>query len=436
MPASSRGLRLFPRNTQALYRLSGCFLLVLFSASRCQSQFRPAEVPITPADTVGYTFLDLDGDTIENSAYLAPVFQKLYLQRAFGGRKITVVHLGDSHVLGNFMTAEVRRRLQEAFGDAGRGLVFPYKLAGSNGPLDYLVQSPVRWQGANCVRDLAPETTYGVSGFRLEARQFPADLTVRLRDTLASQDKLFTKLSIFYHSDNQAIPLFTVRDPSSGQTASALTRSAVASTYYFHRPAGQFTVTYDGPRNGAPAVRFDGFSLENEMSGVVYHSIGVNGGKFTDFLRARYFARQLAELQPDLIILSFGTNEAQARPDSQYLTRQIDELVRRLQAFCPHAHFLLTTPADSYLRGKGANPHMRTVSNIIRRYARSQGYALWDLYALGGGLNSARYWKANGLLSTDSVHYSRPGYAVQGKLLYQSLISGYNAFIRDARSER
>jgi hypothetical protein len=31
-------------------------------------------------------------------------------------------------------------------------------------------------------------------------------------------------------------------------------------------------------------------------------------------------------------------------------------------------------------------------------------------------------------MSSDSVHYSRMGYAVQGKLLYQSIVKAYNAF--------
>lgn len=45
---------------------------------------------------------------------------------------------------------------------------------------------------------------------------------------------------------------------------------------------------------------------------------------------------------------------------------------------------------------------------------------------MGGGENSAENWKSNGLMSPDSVHYSRAGYAAQGKLLYMGLINAYN----------
>ncbi len=34
-------------------------------------------------------------------------------------------------------------------------------------------------------------------------------------------------------------------------------------------------------------------------------------------------------------------------------------------------------------------------------------------------------------MSQDSVHYSKAGYAVQGKLLYQGIIKSYNNYVED-----
>ncbi|MBK7936941.1 MAG: hypothetical protein IPJ82_07505 [Lewinellaceae bacterium] len=134
-------------------------------------------------------------------------------------------------------------------------------------------------------------------------------------------------------------------------------------------------------------------------------------------------------MQPDLIILSFGTNEAQGKTDPDYLRRTISDLTERLLEQSPNALVLFTTPADSYLRGKGFNPNMADLSATIRKYTRDKGYALWDLFDLSGGENSALAWKSRGLMTSDSVHYTKIGYAVQGKLLYQSLIKGYNGFV-------
>ena len=172
----------------------------------------------------------------------------------------------------------------------------------------------------------------------------------------------------------------------------------------------------------------DGVLLENELSGVLYHSIGVNGGKFSDFARARFFARELADLNPDLIIMSFGTNEAQGKQNPRYIYQQMDVLVDQLRQFAPNAYFLFTTPADSYLKGRGFNPYMSQVSDVIRQFAREKNYALWDLFHISGGEKSAQTWKSLGLMASDSVHFSKLGYMIQGKLFYQSFIRAYNDF--------
>ncbi|HMX39931.1 MAG TPA: GDSL-type esterase/lipase family protein [Saprospiraceae bacterium] len=400
----------------------------LFCFVQCQSQFRPPEVEITEADTVGYGFIRQDDNVIQQPQHLAPVLAKLYEQRVRGGKKINIVHIGDSHILGNFLTREVRERLQRAFGDAGRGLIFPYKLAGSNGPKDYLVETNARWNGSNCQRDLDEKTPYGVSGFSLETSNSKAELTFRMRDTATSETRLFTKVTVLQYKTPGEYDL-EVRDEVTQQTAQLFIEGDYARSYYFDRPVGQMTLSAKRTNGQQKVLSLDGISLENELSGVIYHSIGVNGAKFQDWVRAEYFARQVAELQPDLIILSMGTNEAQGRTDADYLYRTMRNLTAALADQYPSACFMLTTPADSYLRGKGLNPNMPDVSAVIRKFARDKGYALWDMFNFTGGENSAASWKSTGLLSADSVHYSKLGYAVQGKLMYQSLIKTYNDFV-------
>lgn len=411
-------------------RIFACASFVLLFISQCQSQFRPPQVDITEQDTVGYGFIRQEANEIENRSYLEPFFQKLYLQRTGGGKKINIVHVGDSHVLGNYFTREVRERLQRAFGDAGRGLIFPYKLAGSNGPRDYLVESKNgRWSGGNCQKDLRPQTNYGVSGFTLETNNASAELTFRLRDTATSETRLFTKVTVFQKRSALQYDL-NVRDEVSKQTAQLLVDGDYSRSFYFDRPVSQVTIGVDKATSQQKLLTLDGISLENELSGIVYHSIGVNGAKYMDYARSRYVGQQVADLNPDLIIFSLGTNEAQGHTDRNYLYRSIERTVDALLEHSPDAFILLTTPADSYLRGsKSYNPNMADVSVVIRRFARDKGYALWDLYDFSGGTNSAANWKTRNLMAADSVHYSKAGYAVQGKLLYQSLVKAYNGYV-------
>lgn len=419
-------LRPLPYSTRM--RLLACLAFLTLFIGQCQSQFRPPQVEITDKDTVNYDFLKQDDNRIEGADYLEPFFQKLYDQRTRGGHKVSIVHIGDSHILGNFLTREVRARLQNAFGDAGRGLVFPYRLASSSGPKDYLVESNARWIGSNCQRVLAAVTPFGISGFSIQTTNLNAEITIRLRDTATSETRLFTKVTVFQHKTGYEYDV-EVFDEVSGQKAELFVEDQYSQSYYFDRPVSQATVRARKLTSQQNRLTIDGIALENELSGVIYHSIGVNGAKYQDFVRAKYFARQVSELAPDLIILSFGTNEAQGKTDPAFLRRSIQNLIEKLQEHSPNALIMLTTPADSYLRGgKKFNPNMTEVSGIIRKLAHDKGYALWDLYNFSGGANSAQNWKTSGLMASDSVHYTKFGYAVQGKLLYQSLIKGYNGF--------
>lgn len=406
----------------------------LFFIGQCQSQFRPPEVELSNFDTVGegYKFIRQEENEIENRSALAPLFQKLFLQRTQGGKKISIVHIGDSHILGNFLTREVRERLQREFGDAGRGMIFPYKLAQSNGPKDFLAETNCRWIGANCQRTLSPETNFGVAGFKITTTNPRAELTFRLRDSSTAETKFFTKVTVFQRKTALEYDL-VVRDEATNQTAQLFIEDDYAHSYYFDRPVGSVTIAAQKNAAQQKTLTIDGVSLENELSGVVYHSIGVNGAKFMDFARAKYFARQVADLEPDLVIFSFGTNEGQGNTDAGYMRKTMELLTGQVLERSPSAQIMLTTPADSYLRGRGLNPHMAEMSEVIRQFAREKGYALWDLFNFTGGENSSANWKSYGLMTSDSVHYTKYGYSLQGKLLYQSLIKGYNGYVEEKR---
>jgi lysophospholipase L1-like esterase len=411
---------------------SGAFLLLFIG--QCQSQFRPPQVQITDADTVGagYGFIRQEENEIENRDYLEPVFEKLFAQRTQGGKKISVVHIGDSHVLGDFLTREVRDRMQREFGDAGRGLLFPYKLAQSNGAKDFLAETNCRWVGSNCQRDLSPETNFGAAGFKLTTTNPSAELTFRLRDTATSESRFFTKVTVFQRKTALEYDL-EVRDETSKQTAQLFIEDDYARSFYFDRPVGSVTIAAKKNTAQQKTLTLDGISLENELSGVVYHSIGVNGAKYMDFARAKYFARQVADLEPDLVVLSFGTNESQGTTEPAYMRRTMELLTSQILERSPNTKIMLTTPADSYLRGRGVNPHMAQMSEVIRKFAREKGFALWDLFNFTGGENSSLLWKSHHLMTSDSVHYTKYGYALQGKLFYQSLVKGYNDFVDGKR---
>jgi lysophospholipase L1-like esterase len=421
-------MKLFIPLATGLLRFKAILVFLTAFMGLCNAQFRPPQVDIVPSDTVDYAFIHQSENEVENGAVLAPLFAKMLLQRTVGCHKISIVHLGDSHVLGDYLTREVRERLQREFGNAGRGLIFPYKLAHSNGPKDFFVETNCRWVGSSCQKDLSPKTNFGVSGFKVETINIQSKLTFKLRNTAPTDTLLFNKVTVFQQKNTSEYDL-EIRDDITNQTAVPFISDDFSSTYFFDNPVAQVTIAAKKTQAIQKKLTLDGVSLENNQSGVVYHAIGVNGAKFMDFSRAKHFARQVADLEPDLVILSFGTNEGQGKIQPDYLRQAMDNLTSEILESCPTTFIMLTTPADSYLRGKGNNPYLNDISTAIRTFALKKGFPLWDLHQFTGGLNSADNWKQNNLMSSDSVHYSKLGYIVQGKLLYQSIIKSYNRFV-------
>ena len=179
--------------------------------------------------------------------------------------------------------------------------------------------------------------------------------------------------------------------------------------------------------------RTDGLAHETGEPGLVYHIMGVNGATCVTFTTEDKI-KKIAALQPDLVILSFGTNEAHSR---RYLApaheMQIDRLLSMLKKACPETVFLLTTPPGAYVgrrRSRVINPRTVTVARIIREYACKHGMAVWDMYTVVGGKTDAcKNWTRNHLLRADGIHFTPEGYRLQGNLLHQALIKAYNEYV-------
>ena len=113
--------------------------------------------------------------------------------------------------------------------------------------------------------------------------------------------------------------------------------------------------------NDSVYYRTSGLDIETGKPGLVFHIYGINGATAASFNTDERI-REIADLHPDLIILSFGTNEAHYRYDANSHTKQINQLITHIRQSCPGVTFLLTTPPGAY-KGKRRNryPNPSTV---------------------------------------------------------------------------
>lgn len=177
-----------------------------------------------------------------------------------------------------------------------------------------------------------------------------------------------------------------------------------------------------------------GIARETGSSGVVYHILGVNGATCQSFSTPEHI-RQIADLHPDLVILSFGTNEAHGRRyNASEHTAAMNYLIAELKASCPDVAFLMTTPPGAYVRngrrGKIINPRTPLVVENELKFAREHGIAIWDMYDIVGGKQRACLnWNAAKMYQHDKIHFTHEGYTLQGLLLHEAFIKAYNHYV-------
>ncbi len=375
-------------------------------------------MPVNEAGLSGkYPFISTVFNRISNNSGLDSFYQKLHSLKAGGGRTVSIVHIGDSHIQADFLTAVVRNGLQDFFGNAGRGLVFPYQLAQSNTPDDVYSSSPVRWQ-FNRIAHPEISTGYGISGYSIKTSAASASLQLSLR----GMARPFTRVRLFTDSladwsikpaDNDS--LFEMeKQPGCNCTAIDLDR--------------EFTRFNLSSQSAEVTKIIYGASLENNDPGVIYHTIGVNGARIDQYNLADLFWQQLPALNADLFIISLGTNEAQwdAFPATAF-KKTLQVFIEKLRLASPGASILFTTAPDSYKRRR-FNTVLRDINSTLINYCNSNYIPVWDLYQITNGYGSAYSWARRGLMTTDRIHFTPEGYRLQGSLLLSALAKGYNGF--------
>ena len=188
--------------------------------------------------------------------------------------------------------------------------------------------------------------------------------------------------------------------------------------------------------------------LKTYFSSLDFAYYGINGAWARRFYEADMI-NKVANEHPDLVIISFGTNEAHGANIDQTAHHQtLNTLTERIKARCKGVTFLFTTPpgsfisktTGSYTTGRGRrrrthytttktrNERTETVARSIVNYCHTNHYAVWDIYTIAGGPTHACInWRDAGLMNYDQIHYTAPGYQLQGRLLADAIHKAYTS---------
>jgi lysophospholipase L1-like esterase len=371
-------------------------------------------------------FLQPEKAILQNQKALHSFYKKLETLKKNKKEKVVIVHLGDSHIQAGYFGGMVRRGLQMQFGNGGRGFVFPYRYAKSNGPHDYVSFSPSAWKYSRNVfaNDTMPT---GLSGFVLASYDSVSQIGITLRNNEAVEYS-FNRLAVFSNIPGNAM---LVSDSLNERHATLDSIRSGMDISYFNFPSYEknFNITLVN-NNPAQAAIVYGFNLMTDSGGVVYHNIGVNGAEYRHFLNQPMFMQQVKTLHADLYILSFGTNEAFNKSFNETTFLQtVDSTVQALRAISPQAEVLITSPFESAIKVKkgryASNPNVEKIRNILQQFSLKNNCAFFDLYAACGGRGSMMQFAKHKMADTRRIHLNRTGYEMQGIFLLDAILKNY-----------
>jgi lysophospholipase L1-like esterase len=179
-------------------------------------------------------------------------------------------------------------------------------------------------------------------------------------------------------------------------------------------------------------VRLFGTVVQNK-SGVTWESLGINGAQATMLADwdETILEAHLAKRNPGLIVLAYGTNEANnPRFDAKDYTNGLRTVLTRLRKGAPLASILLVGPPDCHVSAQNLDAVINAQINV----AHEMGAAFWHWRDHMGGANSISYWVQCGLAQGDYIHMTTAGYQMVGRTLAEELLIQYHRFV-NARME-
>ena len=462
------------------------FLLFCFNIQAQEIDSSFVEIDSVSIDTIAV--LDAEIALINPDALLC-FYEKLAQLKSTDStsrkQKINFVHIGDSHIQADLMTNVVRERLQKEYGNGGRGLVFPYNLAKTNGPWDVRFSSNGSFSSFRNVSTFS-DINIGLSGILLQAKNADFAIEVNAKE----QDNYFTKIKILTPNNVGSFDLAiakktivfesqvpknltykiksgdvlgsiankynisisalkkanglkssniragkTLKIPTSEKQNRSISRSEFIPLEiqkdvfsHFYESEDLLDKIYLIPNKDENTFELNGIVLENNDNGILYHNSGVNGAKFSDYNKYPLFFEQLKALTPDVLVLSFGTNESFDHMKAEDYIIELDLFISNARKQNPFVEIIVATPPPSLFKRKYPNTFVADYSKKIIELAYSRRVAVWDLYSEMGGLYGISQNAKAGLIGGDRVHYTKAGYEKQGNLLAKAIIEAFENY--------
>lgn len=352
---------------------------------------------------------------------------------------LSILYLGDSHIARDDLTGEMRSRWEAIFGPSARLLApgIPYRYYAPQG-FEALMQGP--WMIASSLRPNDPGP-YGLQGFRVSASAREALMSL----ALAPEKKADEMLLQLVARPGGGGMLVTLGDAPPMQIETSAEKQRLMQIRLPLNGARKLTLQPAG--NGE--VMLLGWSLAPSEAKLRFDAYGIVSARasITDRWDEGLLAAQLKSLNPDLIILGYGTNEGfdpGASPAA--LAQHMTQLIGRLRSMAPQASIALLGAFDGAKRtgvkeaqacvaadgdashaGWITPPRLDQSRAALMAAASQAGAFTWDGSRVMGRPCGIHKWALAepALAFKDHVHLKAVGARRAGAALWQALMGQY-----------
>ena len=394
-------------------------LLNILLIAGCNILSAQQSLPVWPENRyTPYPFLHTEYNSLQfyDRALAQPFFNKL----KNAGKKRVERSIGDSHVQADGFTGELRSRFQLAYGDAGRGMVFPYSTARTHAAVDYTTAHTGRWLNSKNI-EANPQFPLGISGVTSRTTESNASFRLTFKGTVQPEHK---RLRVFLKRDANSYD-FSVS--SGGNTVFVDVYNQESSDtkpmLVVDMPAVGSEFVFNLKKTDTAQEMFEiyGISIETmDDAGVLLHSVGINGAGHYSLLRQNLMKEQLELLNPDAVVIDLGANDFyRGKINKDIFGSNLLKIVNTVRSASPGTTIILGCSQDIY-RGGYSLPDCLDFSDLIREFSREHRCLFYDWYWVSGGRYSMMRWNQNALANWDMVHLTHAGYQLKGRLMAES----------------
>lgn len=343
-------------------------------------------------------------------------------------KRVVLFHFGASHIQAEIVTTRAKEYLYEKFGNAGPGFFFPFSAAKTYGSINYKSTHTGEWSSAKSFQ-VQPKIPLGARGMTVETRSKVAGFTLTMNTPIPKEEY---ELLLFF-DNNDLTPDFKITAGNFEFTVDQSAKSNQEGKNFLVIPINQeiqeLSLNLLPTEKTEQLFRFYGFSLEKKnRSGLLYQSFGVGASPFEAVLNLEKLKEQSEQLQPDLVILDYGTNNIlyQNKVPAN-LPANVVKAINQFREINPNILIALTSTQDLFYKGRYIDAGIE-FAKMMDSIARENDVMYWNFYDLSGGYGQIKNWESQGYAQKDYVHLTSKGYRLKGYLLNKSILNSLDFY--------